>query len=55
MVNIEKYSIQELFSCDYTYETQNKPLDNALEQLRFRNEYWQMLSETDEKYCEDYM
>ena len=53
--NRKTTSLQELFSEDYTYEAQDKPLDDYEEYLRFRNEYWTMLAETDDTYAEDYM
>lgn len=53
--NRKTTSLQELFSEDYTYEAQDKPLDDNEEYLRFRNEYWTMLAETDDTYAEDYM
>ena len=46
--NRKTFSLQELFPKDYTYEAQDKPLDDNEEYLRFRNEYWTMLAETDE-------
>lgn len=30
------------------------PLDDEEEYINFRNEFWEMLSEYDEKYNEDY-
>lgn len=53
--NRKTTSLQELFSEDYTYEAQDKPLDNNEEYLRFRSKYWTMLAETDDTYKEDYM
>ena len=53
--NRKTTSLQELFSEDYTYEAQDKPLDDNEEYLRFRSEYWTMLAETDDTYAEDYM
>ena len=53
--NRKTTSLQELFPEDYTYEAQDKPLDDNEEYLRFRNEYWTMLAETDDTYAEDYM
>lgn len=53
--NRKTASLQELFSEDYTYEAQDKPLDDNEEYLRFRSEYWTMLAETDDTYKEDYM
>lgn len=53
--NHKAISLQELFPKDYTYEAQNKPLDDNEEYLKFRNEYWTMLAETDDTYAEDYM
>ncbi len=53
--NRKTFSLQELFPKDYTYEAQDKPLDDNEEYLRFRNEYWTMLAETDDTYKEDYM
>ena len=50
--NRKTFSLQELFPKDYT---QDKPLDDNEEYLRFRNEYWTMLAETDDTYKEDYM
>ncbi len=53
--NRKTTSLQQLFPEDYTYEGQDKPLDDNEEYLRFRNEYWTMLAETDDTYAEDYM
>lgn len=53
--NRKTTSLQELFPEDYTYEAQDKPLDDNEEYLRFRSEYWTMLTETDDTYKEDYM
>lgn len=53
--NRKTVSLQELFPEDCTYEAQDKPLDDNEEYLRFRNEYWLMLAETDDTYAEDYM
>ena len=53
--NRKTFSLQELFPEDYTYEAQDKPLDDNEEYLRFRSEYWTMLAETDDTYAEDYM
>lgn len=53
--NRKTTSLQELFSEDYTYEAQDKPLDDNEEYLRFRSKYWTMLAETDDTYKEDYM
>lgn len=55
MADLEKFSLQELFPDDYTYESQNRPLDNKQEQIRFRNLFWNMMSEFDERYAEDHM
>lgn len=55
MADLEKFSLQELFPDDYTYEPQNRPLDNKQEQIRFRNLFWNMMSEFDERYAEDHM
>lgn len=53
--NRKTTSLQQLFPEDYTYEAQDKPLDDNEEYLRFRSEYWTMLAETDDTYAEDYM
>ena len=53
--NRKTTSLQELFPEDYTYEAQDKPLDDNEEYLRFRSECWTMLAETDDTYAEDYM
>lgn len=55
MADLERLSLQELFPDDYTYEPQNRPLDNKQEQIRFRSLFWNMMSEFDDRYAEDYM